>query len=312
MDAIITANVIAASAGVLPLLQAAPWEGSIAAVFQRSILCTAPDRRLLHLHSGPQLVSPFSLRIQGDLATVRHEGRLAQGMPVRMIGSAIEIGEHVHLRLDEITSYQSPRHMLAQIEPEAVRIAWQVLKTHGRPGGFERGPGMHALVIMIQQALANGDDAQMLEAARGLIGLGPGLTPSGDDFLVGCLRGLWLTLQNERARHQRFDCWRTALLPDLDACTTRVSAEFIRYALHGAFAEVLDQAALSLLIPSHPQMVQSAIGRLLTQGETSGTDTALGLLRCLETLLSTPEREPRSTWQDAPATFSSMPATTPS
>jgi hypothetical protein len=312
MDAIITANVIAASTGVLPLLQAAPWRGSISAVFQRSILCTVPDKRLLHLHSGPQLVSPFSLRIQGDFATVRHEGRLVQGLPVRMIGSAIEIAEHIHLRLDEITTYRSPRHMLAQIEPEAVRMAWQVLRTQGCPGGFERLPGMHAPVTMIQQALADGDDAQMIEAARGLIGLGPGLTPSGDDFLVGCLRGLWLIRRNERAMRRRLDRWRTALLPDLNECTTRVGAEFIRHALHGAFAEVLDQAALSLLIPSHRQMVQSAVGRLLTQGETSGTDTALGLLRCLETLLSIPDREPRHEWQDAPATFSSMSAATPS
>ncbi|MGH8070852.1 MAG: DUF2877 domain-containing protein [Candidatus Entotheonellia bacterium] len=312
MDAIITANVIAASAGVLPLLQAAPWDGSIAAVFQRSILCTAPDKRLLHLHSGPRLVSPFSLRIQGDFATVRQEGRLVQGMPVRKSDSAIEIAEHVHLRLDAITSYQSPSHMLAGIAPEAVRMAWQVLRTHGRPGGFERLPGIHALVTMIQQALADSDDAQMIEAARGFIGLGPGLTPSGDDFLVGCLRGLWLIRRNERATRQRRKRWRTALLPDLDECTTRVGAEFIRYAIHGAFAEVLDQAALSLLIPSHPQMVPSAVGRLLTQGETSGTDTALGLLRCLETLSSIPDREPRHEWQDAPATFSSMSAATPS
>jgi Protein of unknown function (DUF2877) len=311
MDATITAKVIAASAGVLPLLQAAPWEGSITAVFQRSILCAAPDKRLLHLHGGPRLVSPFSLRIQGDFATVLREGRLVQGMPVRMIGSAIAIGEHVHLRLDGITSYQSPRHMLADIEPEAVGMAWQALKTRGRPGGFERVPGTHALVTMIQQALADGDDAQMLEAARGLIGLGPGLTPSGDDFLVGCLRGPWLIRRNERATRQRLDRWRTTLLPDLDGRTTRVGAEFIRHALHGAFAEVLDQAALSLLMPSHPQTVQSAVGRLLTQGETSGTDTALGLLRGLETLLSVPDREPRHEWRDAPATFASMSTATP-
>jgi hypothetical protein len=311
MDAIITAKVIAASTGVLPLLQAAPWEGSITAVFQRSILCTAPDKRLLHLHSGPQLVSPFSLRMQGDFATVRREGRLVQGMPVRMIGPAIAIAEHVHLRLDEITAYQSPRHMQADIDPEAVGMAGQVLKTDGRPRGFERVPGTHALVTMIQQALANGDDARMLEAARGLIGFGPGLTPSGDDFLVGCLRGLWLMRRNELAMRQKLDRWRIALLPDLDERTTHVGAEFIRHALHGAFAEVLDQAALSLLIPSHPQTVQSAVGRLLTQGETSGTDTALGLLTCLEALLFMPDREPLDHWPDVPA-ISSMSAATPS
>ena len=92
-----------------------------------------------------------------------------------------------------------------------------------------------------------------------------------------------------------------ALLPDLDARTTRVGAEFIRYALDGAFAEVLDQAALSLLDASHPLVVQSAVNRLLAQGETSGTDTMLGLLRCLEALLPSFDPEPCHQGQDAPS-----------
>jgi hypothetical protein len=304
MDAIITAKVIAASTGVLPLLRAAPWEGLIAAVFQRSILCTAPDKRLLHLHSGPRLVSPFSLRIQGDFSTVLHEGRLVQGMPVRMIGSAIEVAEHVHLRLDEITAYQSPRHLRGAIEPAAVRVSWQVVGAHGRPGGFEQLPGITVLVTAIQQALANGNAARMLEVARRLVGLGPGLTPSGDDFLVGCLRGLWLLRCSEPVAHQTLDHVREPLLSDLDPRTTRVGAEFIRYAMGGAFAEVLDRAALSLLAPSRPRVVRSAIRRLLCQGETSGTDTALGLLTCLEALLAMPDREPLDHRPDVPAIFS--------
>ncbi len=34
----------------------------------------------------------------------------------------------------------------------------------------------------------------------GLIGLGPGLTPSGDDFLVGYLAGLWCSAGSTRLR----------------------------------------------------------------------------------------------------------------
>jgi hypothetical protein len=210
--------------------------------------------------------------------------------------------------LDEITYYQSPSYVMEAIDPEAVRIAWQVLRAHGRFTGIERIPGIQAIAAAIRQALANGYPAQLLEAARHLIGLGPGLTPSGDDFLAGYLRGLWLIRRNQPAACQMLDCLRNALLPDLDSRTTPVGAEFIRYALDGAFAEVLDQAALALLAPSHPQVVQSAIGLLLTQGETSGTDTTLGLLTCLEALLFIPNRESRHEWQDTPATFSSSAA----
>jgi hypothetical protein len=166
MGSIITMKVAAASISLRPLLEAAPWEGRITAVFHRSLLCTTPHGRLLHFHTGPQLASPFSLRMQEDFANVLLQAPMVRGMRVRNIGCAIEIAEHVHLRLDGITFYQSPRHMM----------------------------------------------------------------------------------------------------------------------------EVLDRAALSLFMPSHPQVMQSAVSSLLTQGETSGTDTTLGLLTCLEALLFTQDR----------------------
>ena len=78
--------------------------------------------------------------------------------------------------------------------------------------------------------------------------------------------------------------------------TTRVGVEFIRYALDGAFAEVLDQAGLALLAHAHPPVVQSTINHFLAQEETSGTDTMLGLLTCLEALSSIPGPQPRHEW----------------
>jgi hypothetical protein len=126
----------------------------------------------------------------------------------------------------------------------------------------------------------------MLAAARRIIGLGPGLTPSGDDFLVGCLKGLWLIAPGRTWKYELLRHLRTALLPSLDDRTTRVGAEFIRGAFSGEFAEVLDLAAMALVSPVHTPTVVSAIGQLLAQGETSGTDTTHGLLTCLDALLA--------------------------
>jgi hypothetical protein len=231
-----------------------------------------------------------------------HMTPFKQGMPVRKMDLTIAITEDIHLRLHRTTHYQSPKHLLGAVAPEAIRYARQTLRLYGRAGGFDQLPGAQTIGCMIHQALAGGDAAQMLEAARHLIGLGPGLTPSGDDFLVGCLRGLGLLRSKMPGSGQTLDRLQEALLPDLDARTTRVGAEFIRYALEGAFAEVLDRAALALWAPSHPQVVQSAITGLLAQGETSGTDTMLGLLTCLEALLSSPDHEPRRERQDAATT----------
>jgi Protein of unknown function (DUF2877) len=216
-----------------------------------------------------------------------------RGMPVRKIYHAIAIAEDVHLRLERTTYYQSPRHLSGDVAPEAIRHARQTLRSCGRVSGFDQLPGVPTIGRTVRRALADRHAAQLLEAARQLIGLGPGLTPSGDDFLVGCLRGLWLIHRTVPGAGQTLDHLHAALLADLDGRTSRVGAEFIRYALEGIFAEVLDQVALALLAPSHPQVVRSAVSHLLAQGETSGTDAMLGLLTCLEALLSIPEGKPR-------------------
>ena len=288
----ITLHATAACASLYPLLQATSWQGEIAAIFHRSLLCTPSAERLLHLHTGAQLVSPFSLRLEGDFARVLRVPSLVRGVPVRKIGAAIYIAEHIQLTLDEVRYYQSPTHRTAVVNADAVKLAWQLLRSNGRGDGFEQLPGAQTIITAMQQAIIDSNSAERLGAMRRLIGWGPGLTPSGDDVLVGCLRGLWLINWNQPARSERLDCWRNALLPELNARTTRVGAEFIRYALDGAFAEVLDQAALSLLDAFHPLVVQSAVNRLLAQGETSGTDTVLGLLRCLEALLRVFDPEP--------------------
>jgi hypothetical protein len=286
MDLIVPVNVIAASAGLLPLLQAARWDGAIAAVFRRSLLVGAPDARLLHLHTGPQLVSPFSLRLEDAFATALHHTTVVPGIPVRKLGFAINIGEHLRLRLDETIDYQPPQPPTGEIDVSAVKIARQTLRSEGRSGGFDQLPDSQTLITAIHQAIADGNPDQISEAGRRLIGLGPGLTPSGDDVLVGCLRGLWLTSQDAAATRQKFARIGAGFLSTLDERTTRVGAEFIRYALNGVFAEILDYAAEALLAPTHPQRVQSAIRQLLAQGETSGADTTHGLLACVEASLA--------------------------
>jgi hypothetical protein len=309
MGSMVSLNVIAASAGLQPLLEAASWEGQIAAVFRRSLLCTTPNGRLIHLHTGLRLTSPFSLRIEAGLANVLRATPFVQGMPVRKGGHTVVIAEAVHLRLHRATYYRPAGHPSGDVEPEAIRHAHGILELYGRVGGFDRLPGVQTIGRTMRRALADRNAARLSETAHQLIGLGPGLTPSGDDFLVGWLRGLWLMRKNTPGVCQMLDHLRHALLPDVGARTSRVGAEFIRYAMEGAFAEVLDRAALALLAPSRPRVMQSAVSRLLAQGETSGTDTMLGLLTCLEARASSPDHEPYHAWHDAATRLSTSAAT---
>jgi hypothetical protein len=284
MGATITVNVSASSAGLLPLLHAAPWQGHVAAVFRHSLLLGAPDGRLAHLHTGPQLVSPFSLCLESTGARVLQAVPLSHGMSVRLMGTVIDIAGQLRLTLDRVAYYRSPGPSAEAIDARAVQVAQDTLTRHERPGGFERVPGMQTFVTAMRQAIAAGDVEHMCAVACGLIGLGPGLTPSGDDFLVGCLRGLWLMSRDEAAIREVFARLGARLLPDLKARTTQVGAEFIRYALEGSFAEILDHAAQALVAPAQPPTVTATTGHLLAQGDTSGCDTMRGLLTCIDAL----------------------------
>ena len=236
----------------------------------------------MHLHGGPFLVSPFSLRIDGSLAEGIREGGVAVGMPVMKHGSRIEIGSRVHLSLDSVRTYRSPTPPVPPLAPEGVSLARQLLTRCGKAGGLVRLPGGSDLLADLQRALTAQDASSGLAICQQIMGLGPGLTPSGDDVLVGCLKGLWLRTGTEEPLHSMLDLWRRALLPILHERTTVVGAAFIRHALHGQFAEVLDRAAAALSVPTAPEVVAAAMARLLAQGATSGTDTALGLLLSLE------------------------------
>ena len=119
-------------------------------------------------------------------------------------------------------------------------------------------------------ALETGDRSLAAEVAARLIGLGPGLTPSGDDVLVGI----------EAALHAlaRPSAGFTALaMDDVEERTTALAATLLRHAAAGEFAERL-HALLAALLGSDDEAIPAAIDRAVAWGATSGTDCLLGVL----------------------------------
>lgn len=104
---------------------------------------------------------------------------------------------------------------------------------------------------------------------RGLIGCGPGLTPSGDDFL----QALLITLSSGDAQDRAaFQSLASAVKPHLPR-TTRVSRAFLVEAMQGwAFGALKD------VLDGLPMVTQDKIDALLGIGATSGPAYALGIL----------------------------------
>ena len=107
-------------------------------------------------------------------------------------------------------------------------------------------------------------------AARQLLGLGPGLTPSGDDFIGGVM----LT-----ARALGCDAWAERLaywvLPLAHRHTNRISNAHLQCAALGEGAEVV-HTALSAL--NGERELRPAITHLTQLGHSSGWDTLAGMV----------------------------------
>jgi hypothetical protein len=110
-----------------------------------------------------------------------------------------------------------------------------------------------------------------------LIGLGPGLTPSGDDFIVGYLAGLWSTVGSDSSR-LRFMSSLGAWLSRAVAGTNVISRTYIKSAVNGNVSEPIATLAQRLGQGKTMDSVREATRIALQVGDTSGTDGVQGLL----------------------------------
>lgn len=124
-------------------------------------------------------------------------------------------------------------------------------------------------------ALAAGDVASAVEPTLDLIGLGTGLTPSGDDYLVGLLAAL------EAAADPLHSSLATAIASGVRGRTTAVGEALIGHAVCGEFTERLHDVLVALA-NGRPRDLTRSIERAMAYGATSGSDTLVGLFCGLE------------------------------
>jgi hypothetical protein len=119
------------------------------------------------------------------------------------------------------------------------------------------------------QALRQQDLATLQTTLNRLIGRGPGLTPTGDDFAQAMLVTLRTGDDTDRAAFRTLAAAITALLPN----TTPLSQTFLQEAQRGwAFGP------LKTLLEALPDIPSDAVEQLLRIGASSGLAYAMGVL----------------------------------
>jgi hypothetical protein len=148
---------------------------------------------------------------------------------------------------------------VAELEAAARHVAW---------------PGSWPLAGAVVGALASGGRADLDAAVCRATGRGPGLTPAGDDLLVGILAVL-------TAPGVAADCepvaarLRAALAPALPT-TTEISRALLRQASRGHVSRPVWELTRAVLSGSAPSAQPQA--DVLSTGATSGGDTCAGLV----------------------------------
>ena len=134
------------------------------------------------------------------------------------------------------------------------------------------GEAMHDLVDTTRQYVLTDNSA-----VRKLIGLGAGLTPTGDDLLVGYLAGLWCTVQNGNERIQFISSLGKRVV-DLSPRTNDISWTYLYHAVQGQVSSRLANLAEAICIGGNLNHLFDVAENAMQVGHTSGMDTVTGLL----------------------------------
>ena len=228
------------------------------------------DGRLITLHGPGPLAAPFA----AALAYLPETDSLTVGTKVFWCGSLMHLGPLV---LDAQSATLVDTRLHPTPERPGPRFGPLIATAVARAALGLSSPSGRTARRQLADGIASGDARIFLTGACGLIGLGEGLTPAGDDCLVGALAVLHRFASSWLADHPEI---RTGIAAALPHGTTAVGRNFILHALDGAFSEYI----LRLVTATPEHDLHQAAAALAETGGTSGADTLDGMHIALEAL----------------------------
>lgn len=238
------------------------------------------------LGSGPlNALLPSAVAMQALLASLHDEAPVAgEASGVRVGGVVLDFA---HARRWRPVPIALPLDLtkLARGLERVRRVAHEGTPDEGFAFMVARARSSNALgaaglcaAEALQRWLAQGDAMTDLpEAIAALIGLGPGLTPSGDDFVGGAL--VALHAYGHRPAARRLAAW---LLPVAKRTTHPVSVAHLAAAGEGFGSAALHACLHDIVEARDPR---ANVDRLSAIGHTSGWDALAGVVAVADALI---------------------------
>jgi hypothetical protein len=293
------------SVRILPLLRDPNLLATVESVFAEACNLVSDDGRRFALVSprigdGPQnaVVGPV------EAVALLHEEQRISGDGRRLYlapGFRLDLAEARHW--DPLPRYER----LAQW-PRVVHnnLCWlrDTLPLDAPPASLLSGPAYHtqgafgcrpAVALVRSQAASlidgmlgayhQGQLKWLLIYARQLAGLGPGLTPAGDDWLAGWMVGLRsrdAMIENDASVPVlTTETVNQAILRAIQGQTSELSLAFLAAAAEGAISQPWHRL-LDALSNADSMPLREAAAAILRQGATSGADMLAGFLAAFE------------------------------
>lgn len=294
---------VSISQPVMATLEREDFAGSVLSVFAGACNLFSDQGEVVALVSQRIGNGPLNIVLEGDSFLSRG---LETGLPVEGDGRGIRVGEALRVSLAGAEVWE-PRlewdglntnrpglkanlavlhdHLVAQAPAESLAC----LGGYGDPPYLVAGAAGRRSVESTYRKVAQraiegllaalqvGDRQAIAAGAAALAGLGPGLTPAGDDFLLGLMASLRTWPQFLAGRGLSVEEACQTIYGAAAERTNLLSMALLRNAREGMFGEAW-HVLLAALRQGKADEVREAADRVLGFGGTSGADALSGFL----------------------------------
>ncbi|MGL5512361.1 MAG: DUF2877 domain-containing protein [Sporomusa sp.] len=269
------------------------FSGRVHSVFCKTLNISANDGRLYSIAGAYQDNAPCSIRVAAPIPFNQME--IQPGDTVWVDQGRLYVG-NVTIDIDDIVLWDSllppfPGKDASRDLENSTIVLRQCIDRYGKSGGLKDlwfpstyysqnvfSAELTARAQKLLAALRNNDYDEACCCGCRLIGLGGGLTPSGDDFCAALLTVIHMPNSPFGENYRQFGY----LLVDIAMRqTTIISRNMLKLAACGQARENVI-ALLREVAGGSPAAMEAAVLKVLQIGSLSGTDWAVGLTACLE------------------------------
>ncbi|PWB70793.1 MAG: hypothetical protein C3F07_16080 [Anaerolineales bacterium] len=209
---------------------------------------------------------PFNLVIEDEVLFLEY---LNVESPISILEGMLQIGDlRINIRDAEVWN---PRPDWERLNNRRDDIAERLTQLSVADYLFSTSPIPNFPVSGLSQSLVSADITKAGLLASQIAGLGVGLTPSGDDFLMGAVHAVWIIHPYQLASNLANEIADTSI-PQ----TTSLSAAWLEAAGNGEAGILWHELFDTLILPDSD--LQVPVSKILSIGETSGADALTGFL----------------------------------